>query len=70
MEIITQKGNAMFITKQKGEYYLVNLKTEKKIKADPADNPSIFLKLGYWGDAKPTAAQEKQIKEIMAGEGE
>ena len=66
MKVELSRGSARYIVSQNGEYFLVDLYDNVAHKADPPDNPGIFLKAGMWYDAgKVDAKTIEEIKEAL-----
>lgn len=48
-EILCIRGNSQYLVRKEEEYYLVNMQTMKFMKDD---NPTIFMKWGYFEDVE------------------
>ena len=59
MEVIAKRGNQIFIVKQGGEFFLVNLDIKKAKKAKPPDKPDMFLKFGYFEEVDAVSAKTR-----------
>lgn len=61
MKILTQRGMAWFLIRERGKYYMINTakRTVKLIK-----DPDMVYKQGYCEDPHPTKEQEAQLKDL------
>lgn len=61
MDILTQRGNAWFLTRVKGKHFMVNTDSGD---ATPIGDPQMVYKQGYCEDPHPTKEQETQLQNI------
>lgn len=61
MKILTQRGMAWFLIRERGKYYMIN--TDKR-SVKPIEDPQMVYKQGYCEDPHPTKEQEAQLKDL------
>lgn len=61
MKILTQRGRAWFLIRERGKYYMIN--TDKR-SVKLINDPDTVYKQGYCEDPHPTKDQEAQLKDI------
>ena len=64
MKILTQRGKAWFLIKEKGQHYMVNTDSGG---TTPIKDPQMVYKQGYCTDPHPTKEQETQLQDIADG---
>ena len=61
MKILTQRGKAWFLIREKGKHYMFNTDSGD---TTPIEDPQMVYKQGYCEDPHPTKEQETQLQNI------